>query len=81
MKIGSDKLFVTCLIDNSDKKAKSIKNYLDLCINTSLNHMSIRSRLVSQLNQNLKLNSEQLLKFYGLITYYLWCHFTSETTR
>ena len=50
-KIGSDKLFVTCLNDNSDKIGKPIKNYLDLYINTNLNHMSIRSRLVSQPNK------------------------------
>ena len=57
--MGSDELFVTCL-NISDKIAKSIKNYLDLFISTSLNHMSIRSRLASQPNKNLKLNSEQL---------------------
>ena len=51
-KMGSDELFVTCL-NNSDKIAKPIKNYLDLFINTSLNHMSIRSRLVSQPKKNL----------------------------
>ena len=54
-----NKLFVTCLNNNSDKLAKSIKNYLDPIINTSLNHMSIRSRLVSQPNNKLKLNIEQ----------------------
>ena len=58
--MGSDELFVICLNDNSNKIAKTIKNYLDLFINTSLNHMSIRSRLVSQPNKKLKLNSEQL---------------------
>ena len=48
-KIGSDReLFVTCLNDNSENKiGKPIKNYLDLFINSSLNHTSIRSRLVS----------------------------------
>ena len=51
-KTGSDELFVTCLNDNSDKIAKPIKNYLDLFINTSLNHMSIRSRLESRPNKN-----------------------------
>ena len=56
-KIGPDELFVTCFNDNSDKIAKPIKNYLDLFINTSLNHMSIRSRLVSQPNKKLKSNS------------------------
>ena len=47
------------LNDNSDKIAKSIKNHLDLFINTSLNHMSIRSRLVTQPNKKLKLNIDQ----------------------
>ena len=50
--MGLDELFVTCLND-SDKIAKPIKNYLDFFINTSLNHMSIRSRLVSQPNNKL----------------------------
>ena len=59
-KRGSDELFITCLND-CDKMAKKIKNYSDLFIKTSLNHMSIRSRLVSQPNKKLKLNSEQLL--------------------
>ena len=36
-------------------------NYIDLFINTSLNHMSITSCLASQHNKKLKLNSEQLL--------------------
>ena len=49
-KMGLDELFVTCLNDNSDKIAKP----------TSLNHMSIKSRLVSQPNKKLKLNNEQL---------------------
>ena len=40
-------LFVTCFNDNSDKLKKPIKNYLDLFINPSLNHTSIRSFLVS----------------------------------
>ena len=55
-----DKLFVACL--NSDSKTKigkPIKNYLDFFINTSLGHMSIRSRLVSQPENKLILNSEQ----------------------
>ena len=46
-KMGSDKLFVTCL-DVCDKIAKPIKNYWNLFINTSVNHTSIRSCLVSQ---------------------------------
>ena len=57
--MGSDELFATCLND-IDKITKPIKNFLDLFINTSLNHMSIRSRFVSQPNKELKLNSEQL---------------------
>ena len=47
-------------LNNENKIAKPIKNYLDLFINTSLNHISIRSRLVNQPNIKLKLNSEQL---------------------
>ena len=50
-KMGWDELFVTCLNrDNDNKKGKLIKNYLDRFINTSLNHISIRSCLVSQPN-------------------------------
>ena len=64
-KMNSDKLFVTCLND-SDRTAKPIKKYLDLFINISLNHMSIRSRLVSQPNKKLKLNSEQLFNSMDL---------------
>ena len=59
MKTGSTEVFVICLND-SDKIAKPITNYLDLFINTSLNHMSIRSCHLSQPNKKLKLNSEQL---------------------
>ena len=56
-----DELFVTCLIHNSENKiGKPIKNYLDLFINTSLNHMSIRSCFVNQPRNNLFSNSEQL---------------------
>ena len=56
-----NKLIVTCLSDNSESKiGKPIKNDLDLFFNTSLNHMSIRSRLVSQPNIKLISNSEQL---------------------
>ena len=64
MKKGPDELFVTWLNNDSEHKiGKSIKNYLDLFINTSLNHMSIRTCFVSQPNKNLKLNSDQL--FYA----------------
>ena len=66
--MGSDELFITCLNDNSDEKAKPIKNYLDLFINTNLNHMSIRSRLVSKPNKKLKLNGEQLFNSMNLST-------------
>ena len=56
-----DELFVTCLHDNSGNKiGKSIKNYLDLFINTSLNHISIRFRLVGQPNNIFIPNSEKL---------------------
>ena len=59
--LGSAELFVTCLNSNSENKiAKQIENYLDLFINTSLNHMSIRSCLVSQPKNELISNSEQL---------------------
>ena len=58
---GSDKLFITCLNDNSVKIGKPIKNYLDLFNNTCLNHMSFRSRLVSQWKNKLIPNNEQLL--------------------
>ena len=53
----SDELFVTCLNDNSENKIEiTIKNYLDLFINTSL---SINSLLVSQPKNKLVSNSEQ----------------------
>ena len=55
------------LLDISDKIAKPIKNYSDLFINTSLNHISIRSRLVSQPNKKLKLNSEQFYNSTDLL--------------
>ena len=48
-KTGLDKLFVTCVnIDRKNKLKKPIQNQLDLFINTNLNHMSIRSSLISQ---------------------------------
>ena len=61
--MGSDELFGTCLnSDNENKIGKPIKDYLDLFINTSLNHTSTRFCLVSQLNKNKSIsNSEQLL--------------------
>ena len=57
---------VTCLNCNRENKIrKPIKDYLDLFINTSLNHMSLRSHLVSQLNEILKQNS----KINGTVRY------------
>ena len=56
---GVNELFVTCLNwDSKNLLEKPIKNFLDLFINTSLNHMSVRSRLVSQPNNKLISNSE-----------------------
>ena len=53
-----DELFVMCWNDNSENKIeKPIKNYLDLFINTSLNHMSTRSCLLSQAKNKLISNS------------------------
>ena len=53
-------LFVTCLnCDSKNKIEKTIRNYFDLFINTSLNHMSMRSCLVSQSNNKLNSNNEQ----------------------
>ena len=65
-KIGSDELFVTCLNCGSESKIKPIKNYPDLFINISLNHMSIRSCLVSQPNSKLIWNDEQLFNAIDL---------------
>ena len=58
--MGSDKLFFKCLNDYNIIKIKTIKNYLDLFINTSLTHMSIRSSIVSQPRNKLISNSKQL---------------------
>ena len=64
-KIGLDELFVTWLnCDSKNKLGKPIKTYFDLFIKTSLNHMSIRSRLVSQPNKKLFSNSEKSIKTY-----------------
>ena len=48
-----------------------ITNFLDLFINTSFNHMSIRSRLVSQSKHKIISNSEQLFnaKDLSIITF------------
>ena len=51
---------VICLNENSQNKIKPSIPYLDLFINASLYHMSIRSRLVSQTKNKLISNSEQL---------------------
>ena len=60
-KIGSDKLFVTCLnCDGENKRGKPIKNYFDHFIKTSLNRMSIRSWVVAYLIKKSISNSEQL---------------------
>ena len=46
---------------------KPIKSYLDLFVNTSLNHLSIKSCLVSQPNNKLKLNNKELLNATDLL--------------
>ena len=65
--MGSEELFITCLHNNSENKIeKPIENYLDLFIYNSLNHMSIRSCLVSQPNNKFNSNSEQLFNATAL---------------
>ena len=66
-KIGSDEFFVICLNRDSENKIRPIKNYLDLFINTGLNNMPIRSRLVSQPRNKLIWNCEQLLNATDLL--------------
>ena len=62
-----DELFVTYLNDDSENiTAKRNKNYLDLFINTSLNHISIRSCLISLPKHKLISNSEQLFNTIDL---------------
>ena len=52
-KTGTDELFKTCSnCDVKNKLEKPIQHFLDLFINTSSNHISIRSCLVSQPNKN-----------------------------
>ena len=46
---------------------KPIKNYFDLYINTSLNHISIRSRLVRQPKNKLISNCEQLFNVTDIL--------------
>ena len=52
---------------SKNKIGKPIKNYLDLFLNSSLNHMSIRSRLVSQPKNKLISNGEQLFNATNLL--------------
>ena len=66
--LGLDELFVTRLHSNSKTKiAKPIKIYLDLFINTRLNHMSIRYRHVSLPNNTLNSNSAQPINSTNLL--------------
>ena len=60
-KIGSDALFVTCLNNNSEKLEKKLKITWIFFVNTRLNHMPIRSHLVSKSKSKLISNSKQLL--------------------
>ena len=54
-------MFVICLnCDSKNKIGKPIKIYLNLFINTSLNHMPTRSRLISQSENKLISHNEQL---------------------
>ena len=54
MKNRLRRIILTCLNRDSKNKIIPIKNYLNLFINTSLNHISaIRSSLVSQPNNKL----------------------------
>ena len=52
-------MFVTCLNRDNESKGKPIEYYLDLFVNTSLNHMYIRSRLVTQPKNKSISNREQ----------------------
>ena len=65
--MGSGKLFVTYFNDNSESKIKAIKNYLDLFINITLNHTSIRSCLVSQPKNKLISYNKQLFNAINLL--------------
>ena len=68
MKNRLGQIFVSCLNSNSKTKiGKPIKTYLDSFFNTSLNHMSIRSCLVSQPNKKFSSNSEQLFNTTDLL--------------
>ena len=52
---------------------------MELFMNTSLNHMSIQSRLVSQPSNKLIPNNEHF--FQGFITYNFWYYFKSKFTQ
>ena len=52
--------------DSKNKLEKPIKHYLHLFNNTSLKHMSIRSRFVIQPNNKLNSNSKQLFNAIDL---------------
>ena len=60
MKNRLGRIFVTYLSSSKNKLGKPINNYLDLIINTILNHISIGSHLVSEPKTKLISNSEQL---------------------
>ena len=60
---------INCISLNRERKnkiAKPIKNHLDVFFNTSSNQMSIRSRLVSQPNNKLNFNRDQLFNAMDL---------------
>ena len=61
-------LFVICLSSSENKIGKAIKNYSDLFIDASLIYRSIRSCLVSQSNNKLISNYEQLLNTTNLLS-------------
>ena len=77
-KIRMKKLFVTCFnCDSKYKIEKTIKNYIDLFINTSVNHMSIRSHLVSQPKNKLISNNKRFFNATDLMPmakFYLQIH-------
>ena len=59
--LGSDELFATWLNENNKNQIeKPINYFLDLLIHTSLNHMSIRSHLISESKNKLISSIEHL---------------------
>ena len=60
MNIGADELFVICLHSSENKLEKLIENNLDLFVNTILNCIFIRFRLISQPKDKLISNNGQL---------------------